>query len=412
VRLPLGSFHPKGSPHGLTVEEARVRAHELSRRFKDGDTDLRKAIADEKRVEKARKDEEQAQLIARNKALADRLALRQLFEQWQAIELMPRQRGDGTRIGRKDGGGFAKSQFERRLFPEYGDLPVEELTLPRLMSVIDKAKSENKLRTANVLLADLKQMLQFAVRRGHIRENPLATVTKRDAGGPDVARDRVLEPDELRLLFELLPGAGLPIRSQVAVSLLLATGVRVSELMTARWKDVSFDLRSWKIETTKSQRAHVVPLSDLSLSLFKRLHEVSRSEWVMPNKDGNGPLHVKTLGKQIADRQIGDGRPLAGRSKNTSALCLPGGRWTPHDLRRTMATRMGDLGVSTDVIEECLNHALPGRTTKVYMRSRRIDQQRAAFALIGHYLENIFGSQGTVSPKSVVELSAKRSIDN
>jgi hypothetical protein len=62
------------------------------------------------------------------------------------------------------------------------------------------------------------------------------------------------------------------------------------------------------------------------------------------------------------------------RSVETSNLGLPDGRWTAHDLRRTAATLMTKLGISGDVIDECLDRVIEVRglrTYRTYIRDRR-----------------------------------------
>jgi integrase len=112
--------------------------------------------------------------------------------------------------------------------------------------------------------------------------------------------------------------------------------------------------------------------------------------WVFPNAGTTGPVGSKTLGKQLSDRQRETSRRLKGRSKDTSALVLPGGRWTAHDLRRTTATLMAGLGISGDVIDECLNHMIESRIRRTYIRDRRIGEQRIAFDRLGQRLASVF----------------------
>jgi integrase len=95
---------------------------------------------------------------------------------------------------------------------------------------------------------------------------------------------------------------------------------------------------------------------------------------------------VKSLGKQIADRQRAIEQRMQGRSQNTEALLLPGGHWTLHDLRRTAATVMARLGISNDVIDECLNHKLESKVARIYIRDRRRDEQQRAFDALGDHL--------------------------
>ena len=107
---------------------------------------------------------------------------------------------------------------------------------------------------------------------------------------------------------------------------------------------------------------------------------------MFPNKSKTSPVCIKSFGKQLSDRQ----RPLDKRIKNrttsTESLLLPKGHWTAHDLRRTTATTMARLGVSTDVIDECLNHVIASKVAKVYIHDRRLEQQAAAFDLLGEKL--------------------------
>jgi integrase len=91
----------------------------------------------------------------------------------------------------------------------------------------------------------------------------------------------------------------------------------------------------------------------------------------------------------LADRQRQGEARMKGRSKNTAALQLAGGKWTAHDLRRTAATLMAQMGISTDVIDECLNHMLQSRVSRVYIRDRREAEQVRAFDALGENLQSL-----------------------
>ena len=93
------------------------------------------------------------------------------------------------------------------------------------------------MRTANVLLADLKQMLDFALECQLIAAKPLVTVKKSKIGGPAVERERTLSQDEVRQLAAQLPGPKLSTRSEAAIWNMLATAVRVGRLNGAVWAD-------------------------------------------------------------------------------------------------------------------------------------------------------------------------------
>jgi integrase len=375
-----------------------------------------------RRIDSDRAAAEQARLAAER-----RITLRQLFDRWAQIDLAPRLAADGRRLGRKDAGAFTRAQFERRVFPKLGEVAVEDVRRGDLLRVLDAAKAEGKLRTANVVLSDLKQMFRFALTRELVARNPLDTVSKRDVGGAPVERERVLSADELRMLALALPESGLQERFVRGVWLVLATGARVSELIGAVWTNcpqtsdelravaegrgvkmgvVDMQRHTWHLTQTKNQRDHTIHLSAFALRQFEALASLRDAHWhapgqtvpwVFPNLAGDGPVGVKSLGKQLSDRQRKPDRRLEGRTKASSALVLPGGRWTAHDLRRTAATLMAGAGVSGDVIDECLNHMIESRVRRIYIRDRRKAAQARAFEMLGVILEGLVNASSVGS---------------
>ena len=67
-------------------------------------------------------------------------------------------------------------------------------------------------------------------------------------------------------------------------------------------------------------------------------------------------------------------------------MILTGGKWTPHDLRRTGATMMGDLGIAPDVIEKCLNHTEENKVKRIYQRQKLEAEQGEAWQKLGERL--------------------------
>ena len=98
---------------------------------------------------------------------------------------------------------------------------------------------------------------------------------------------------------------------------------------------------------------------------------------------------------------------MSGRSKDVDALVLPRGKWTPHDLRRTAATTMVELGALPDVVEKCLNHAEVGKVKRIYQRAQYEGPMREAWRLLGTRLARLQGmADGSVT--NVVPLQRTR----
>ena len=403
---------PAGHYPRKTLADARAEAARLWRLRSEGHDPraLRQRGIEERAAEARARAEEQRRLLEEQRRL---LSMRDLFDHWARVELAPHVRADGTRRGRKDGGDYIRQQFARRIFPALGDVAAANVTKADVLRVLDEVTAAGKLRTANVLLAALKQMFRFALSREIVPANPLDVVTKRDAGGKETERERVLADDEIKTLATALPAARMNPRSVAAVWLILATGARVGEVMGATWADVDTEGATWHLPETKNGRAHTIHLSAFALAQFATLalHREADKDgkplpWVFPNTAGDGPVCVKSFGKQLADRQRPPERRMAHRSSRTDSLALPGGRWTAHDLRRTAATLMAGLGISGDVIDECLNHVIESRVRRTYIRNRRPEEQARAFDALGQRLQAFIS--GGAERSNVVALDAAR----
>ena len=312
-----------------------------------------------------------------------RMTVSELLNRWEALAL----------TARKDMGSEIRRMFNKDVIPELGTMAVEDVKKRHIAAMLDKVRERGVGRMVNLMLAQVRQMFRFALSRDWIEADPTATLRKADFGGKDVERDRVLSEAEIKELTIKMPDAKLQPQTEAAIWVMLATCCRVGELSQAKWSDLDLEGRRWRIPAAnaKNQREHIVALSDFAIRHFKAIKEVQTSAvWLFPASkiDDNGyqsHLDEKAITKQVRDRQRVV--PLKGRTKVSEALLLGGGTWTPHDLRRTGATIMGELGVDGDVIERCLNHIEPNRIKRTYQRQRTEDAKARAWGLLGDRLE-------------------------
>ena len=97
----------------------------------------------------------------------------------------------------------------------------------------------------------------------------------------------------------------------------------------------------------------------------------------------NLPLDTKTVTKQVPDRQREPGGQTASLTKLIDALKLGGRQWRPHDLRRTGASALAELGALPDVIEKCLNHTEENKMKRICQRDTYEGPMRDAWRLLG-----------------------------
>jgi len=360
-----------------SLKSARIAAETMRAQLRSGD-DPNIKLEQKKAAERARVEADRV-------AALRGLSLRDLFFRWKDTDLRLIEKG-GKRSGRKDGGLYVEQQFQRHVFPAIGNMQAKDVKRADVMAVLDALTAQGNNRTANVILALLRQMFRFAAKRDIVSGDPTFGIDKKDAGGKDTERERRLDESEVRELARKLPTANLNPRSEAALWLLLATASRVGELMKAQWSHVDRVSRVWTIpaENAKNGREHHVQLSDFALEWFAHLAERSTHPvWVFPNVSDSDHVCTKSLNKQFSDRQRLASKRMSNRASNTSALQLKGGKWVPHDLRRTAASLMQSLGVAGEVIERCLNHTEDNKVKRIYQRDELIPQRTEAFNLLG-----------------------------
>ncbi len=273
--------------------------------------------------------------------------------------------------------------FKKDVLPLIGKKPLRHLTEKDLLAVLRSVKARGQNRTVVIRNNDIGQMLRWGEKRKPWRGlmtdgNPadLIDVSKLLDHGYEEQRDRLLSPDEIRELrnilerlekdYEELPAgqkySGIrPVntRVQCALWICLSTLCRIGELLKAEWRYLDLKKGTWFIpaEATKGHKGkrqdHHVFLSAFSIAQFQRLQkETGNTPFCFPSKDGKSHVDTKTVSKLIGDRQCrfkNRTKPLAGRHHDDSLVLSKGikGEWTPHDLRRTGATMMQELGVKS-----------------------------------------------------------------
>lgn len=343
----------------------------------------------EARANQAEAIAEQHRRIASATAVRARITVSDLFERWTDVEL----------IRRKDAGKEIRRMFTKDVLPIIGTLAVEDVRKGHITSVTDALLARGVTRMAKMIFSLMRQMFRFAVDRDIIESDPTATIRKAKIGGKETERDRVLSESEIRDLQAKVRDAHLIPSTEIAIWLCLATCCRIGELLLARWRDVDLDAREWRIpaEVAKNKKAHTVYLSDFAVAKFRELYAITGTvvsdegmtkpaEWCYPDRHAANAVCVKTVTKQIGDRQRGDKTPMSRRTPHKSALLLLGGKWTPHDLRRTGATIMTALGVLPEVAERCLNHTEENKVKRIYQRHNYQTEMRQAWVLLGDRL--------------------------
>ena len=218
-------------------------------------------------------------------------------------------------------------------------LPITRIDRQTVVARLDNLVADRGPAAADRARAVLSAFFTWAMKKGIVEANPVA-VTERPYNPKTKARKRVLSESELIQVWHAA-GAG---SYGTIVKLLILTGARREEIGQLRWSEVDFAGRVIRLpaERVKNGEAHDLPLSDPAIALLR----------AMPVLAGRDPIFgsgAKGLGAYSILKQQLDARVAAGNDQ-------PLVPWVIHDLRRSAATHMAELGIQPHIIEAILNH--------------------------------------------------------
>ena len=285
--------------------------------------------------------------------------------------------------------------------PAWGSRSANKISRAHAAELLD-AIAKNAPTSANRTQSILSRLFNWAIESGLHEVNPLARMPKRAAEA--AAKDRVLAPDEIRVLWQALDGGG---SVTAALRFLLLTGLRPGEVAgaaIAELADVDNPARA-RLEIPASRmkggKAHVVPLAPMALAIVRQQLElaVQGQEHLFPSGFADrGPVARHSLSQGF--RRIIVGLPDAKVIKRPYP--------TPHDFRRTVATGLAALGAPREDRLAVLAHRQDDVHAAHYDRYDRLVEKRRALELWEAHVAGIVGPAPAKTSGNVVRLGAAR----
>ena len=235
---------------------------------------------------------------------------------------------------------------------------------------------------ARVMLAVLSKMFSWLVQHRRVSQNPCKDVHRPDASRP---RDRVLTGAEIVKFWRATDTE----RKEFSAlfKLLLLTGCRLNEVAGMTRGELSENGDTWNIPgaRTKNKRPHVVPLAPLARDILATV-------------PGSNELVFTTTGKA----QISGWSKIKVRLDD--AMKIP--PWRFHDLRRTAATGMAEIGIAPHIVEAALNHISGARAgvAGTYNRAAYSAEKKSALERWAAHVQGVIAGK----PPNVVGLSRAR----
>jgi integrase len=262
----------------------------------------------------------------------------------------------------------AKSkQLVKTVFADLLHKPTLDISRAELQLTADGWPSAS---SASLAVRILRPCLKWAEKREHVR----AGVADLEQPGKLAKREHMLTAAELKAIWPHLRSA----HGQV-VQWLLWTGCRLNEAAGMRWREINGDLWTLPASRTMNRRQHVVPLPRQAVELLESIGRGEPDALVFPTSRGTMLSNW--------DRE----------TKRLQALSGTSG-WHRHDLRRTVATMLGNLGIAPHVVSAVLGHAhIAEGATAVYARSRYRREHREALQALADELDLITAGARSVA---------------
>jgi len=241
-------------------------------------------------------------------------------------------------------------------------LPLADVDRRTLAVLLGQVETASGPFARNRVRSSLSAFFTWAIQEGLTEINPVAGTGKADEGN---SRERVLTQDELRTLWRSLGEDSF----SAVIRLLLLTGQRRTEIGGLAWAEVDLAKAQLVLPASrvKNGRDHTVPLSAQALAILQR--QPQRSEFVFGERGFTNWADAKArLDQHVA--------------------IAP---WRLHDIRRSCATGMTELGVQPHHIEAILNHQSGHKQgiAGTYNRAKYTDAVREGLQRWADHIERI-----------------------
>ncbi len=245
-----------------------------------------------------------------------------------------------------------------------------------------------------------RAMFNYALDRELVEINPFTRLPAAVPSIKPLSTSRTLSDEEIKIVWNTIHSASPPGTDETrrALLLILITAQRPGEVVGMTWSEIDklwWTIPAERIKTRNHrQESHRVFLAPLALRIIGK--NPGYSDYVFPGSAAVGtqrnavfrPLTRQALSHMVCDERVGGRSAGNGNKTQTMSEYFGLQRWTPHDLRRTAATKLSELGCPDEIIDAILNHAKKG-VIGIYNRNKYDKEKQEWLTIWANYLENI-----------------------
>jgi len=279
--------------------------------------------------------------------------------------------------------------IKKLLIPEFGALNVKDITRSHVRSFLRDMAAKTRVQ-ANRAHACLRKIFNWAIREEIVdmEGNPASGISS--PGGKEKPKERNLNDEEIKAVWkEMETDSTAPKR---ALQLILLTGQRPGEVVALPWEELKLNDTLWILSgnRVKNGLANIVPLSNQALRIIEKQRETLESQKQKREKKGKQAASSAFV---FPCRRLAADKPMTVYAIDQEAqiisqkLGISG--FTPHDLRRTCSTKLGEMLVPGHLIDRITNHKPTGITDRVYSKYDYLKEKQEALNAWGIRLSRI-----------------------
>jgi len=251
-----------------------------------------------------------------------------------------------------------RKMFKRDLEPAWSGRKAIEITKADVIQLLEHICHDRKAPIkSNRTYELISRIFNYGISRDLVQYNPVRGLEKL---GAERKGERVFTHDEIKLFWQATESQRPHIRA--IFRLLLLTGQRPGEIKAMEWAHIDKDILTIPGANSKNKRRHQIHLTEMAreeVDLMKQISGERQNVFSVGESTesieylNKGHLRVvKQMEKLICEKAQGH----AQSDFRKTAIA----DWTPRDIRRTVQTRMAEMGVRPDVVDRVLNHNVAG----------------------------------------------------
>lgn len=261
--------------------------------------------------------------------------------------------------------------LERDIFPAIGDISVTDIKAHILVQAIQPVQARGALETVRRLCQRINEVMIYAQNTGLIDAVPSINIGKAFEK-PKKKNMPSIPPDQLPKLMQTMRTASINLSTRCLFMWQLLTISRPAEAAEARWDEINFETKEWKIPATrmKMNREHTVPLSEAALAILELMKPLSGNrEFIFPSRiKPTQPMNSQTVNAALKRAGFG-------------------GILVSHGLRSIASTALNEQGFPPDVIEAALAHVDKNEVRRAYNCSDYLEQRRPMMQWWADFIE-------------------------